>query len=273
MNFDWQSILAAAKQHIPEDAAWLPVACLAAVGLLGLLLFVKGARLAPAFVAILLLAAGGLAGTALAPHFGTPVLPTAAAAGVIGLTAGLVLFKLWLALLMAGIFVTGSLALYSAQMVIPRLPEFGAHGYVAEKGAMGVHLPESDAAALPDSNMPLVFWHQASQTIPNFQTSVWAIVISTTLAGLLVGFLLPRFSRALFAATGGIFLMGFALFTLLKTFWPSAADWLLSLGAWGWVVLLSGWCLSLVVNFYDCRRRKIARRSEPEEESAPAVAA
>lgn len=266
-----QMIYDTVTQHIPDSTAWVPYVGTAVLALFGLLLMAKGAKLAPLLAACAFLGIGGIAGSFPAHWLGTPVWPTMAVTGVLGFILGLALFKFWLAVLLAGCFVAGSLSLYGVQVVSPHMTNYASRNYEPALGPVGVALAKPDAAVtLADSAQGELaqYWSYAASQVPGFQASFWAIAISTGLAGLALGLLLPRIARALFASTAGTLCLFVALTAVLKAGWPDALTWLHSLGAWGWGIVGAAWGVSLVYNLVDIRPKSPRTSSEDQPETA-----
>jgi hypothetical protein len=275
---DWpRTILETATQHLPPSAAWLPYATIGLLALLGLVLLLKGGRLAPFMIALGFLCCGSMVGWLVGPRFGVGEWPALAIGAVVGFGIGLALFKIWLALLTATGFVAGALILYGVNVLAPFLQAYTIQGYNAGEAAVGITLPTAgptEATSAPHGELSQL-WSYLSANVPTFQPSFWAIVGSTGLAGLLVGLLLPRVSRALLAAAGGVGCSLLALVVGLKALWPEALAWLESLGAWTWAIVAAVFVLALLRNFFDLRRvpaRSPARAQSSAANAAPAPA-
>ncbi|MGD8451422.1 MAG: hypothetical protein PVJ57_06350 [Phycisphaerae bacterium] len=266
-----------AKQHIPESAVWMPQVGTGVLALVGLILMLRGGKLAPFVAACAFLGIGGLGGWYASAWIGTPLWPSVAVTGLIGLVLGLLLFRVWLGLLTGACFIAAALTVYGVRVVAPYIENYASQGYDAQAGLMGVSLadPGTLAASTGTRGAELAhLWSYLVSTVPAFQTNFWAITASTGLAGLLVGLLLPRLSRALFAATAGTFCMFLALVMALKVIWPSALAWLTTLGTWSWGIVAAVWLFSLLHNFFTMRRRHVRRKAAEEEapEGEPATA-
>ena len=263
-------------QHIPQGAAWVPYAATGLVVVFGLILMLKGARLAPLMAACAFLGIGAVAASFAANSLATPVWPTIAIGGVIGFGIGLILFKIWLAILVAACFIGSSLTLYGVQVVSPYVRAYASQGYDAREAAVGVTLPApgSVLAAAPTTPAELgQLWTYLVGNVPNFQRSILAIVASMGLAGILVGLLLPRASRAVFAATVGTFCVMVGLSAGLKELWPDALTWLIALGSKAWIPVGVIWLASLLHNYLDIRRKRPTKPIAEDAESAEVVAA
>jgi hypothetical protein len=263
----------AAMQHIPHSELWKPQAGLALVGAFGLILLLRGARLFPAVTALAFMAGGGIAGGFLAKSLGTALSPTVVVTGVIGFGLGYFLFKLWLAALVGLSLAAVGLMLYGEKVVRPYVENFSSRNLDAGQGLMGINIPETPLATQAPSSWAAQSWDHLSTVVPNFQASFWAIVGSIGLAGLVLGLLLPKVSRALVAATLGTLLSCLALLLILKSKWPAALSELQRLGEWGWTIVALLWAVSLLYNFTSLRRKpRPAATSEEPETPEPATA-
>ncbi len=260
MNESVKTLLDTLRQHVPTDAAWIPLAAAGLTALIGLVLLLRGARLAPAAIAIAFCVAGGYTGTHVASAFGTPLWPTVAAGSVIGLVAGVLFFRLWLAGIVAAFLAAGALTFYGAQVLTGPLAQYG------KVEAQGVSLPPAPMSAPADWASRLVaivapLWDYLCQQVPTFHASFYAIVISTGLGGLVFGLLLPRVARAAWAATLGTALLLAGLYALLEGRWAQADPWF---ARWGTLTAGSMWSVALLYNLADMvgwRPRRPAARA------------
>ena len=267
-----QMVYDAVTQHIPQSAEWIPFLGTGLLALFGLLLMAKGARLAPVMSALAFLGLGGIVGSFLSHAMATPIWPSIIIAAVIGFGLGFVLFKLWLAVLVAACFAGISLSLYSNNVISPHLGNYASWNLNVEESVLGVTLPDvNDAAVAAESSQAELgqLWKYFADVIPNFRLSFWAILLSTSLAGLLFGMFLPKASRALFAATAGSFCLLVAMTALLKAHWPASLDQLKALGVWGWVIVTVIWVISLIYNMHDLRMQR-RKKTKNADEPAPA---
>lgn len=265
-----QTLFDTVTQHIPRDAVWIPLVSLAALGVFGLLLMTKGARLTPALSALAFGAIGGVGGSFAAHALTLPAWPTMVASGIIAFGLGLLFFRLWLAVLISICAVSAALSVYTARVVAPHLVNYPSWGLRTDHGEdilLGVTLPQAGqrVAASPSPQADLArVWQYLTETVPQLRTGIWAIALSSGLGGFVFGLLLPRTSRVLFAATAGTFCFFVALVALLEAAWPAALAELRAIGPWTWVIIAAVWTLSLVFNAMDLRPRSSARKSEPE---------
>jgi len=108
--------------------------------------------------------------------------------------------------------------------------------------------------------------------VPSFVTTFWTLTVSAGLAGLVFGLLLPRASRALWAASLGTAVCGIGVTALLKQYAPGALDWLLADAVRAWAIVGVVWLLSLAYNLATCRRRTERSAGEGEGRGKPALA-
>jgi hypothetical protein len=237
------------KEHIPPGAEWMPLAAAAVVALIGLVFMVKGARLAPVLAALVFALVGGLAGPFLAAALGTPLWPSVAGCIAVGLLLGIILFRIWFALLVAVCLALISLAVYGGQVLRGPLDDYLSAGLDREKQL--VTLPEAGSPIAPSADWQKEatgLWAYLGEHVPNFQTSVWAIVASTALAGFIFGLLLPKLARAFWAASLGTALLALAVGTAVQFQWPDRMPWLQREGL---IVAAALWVLSLAYNWVD----------------------
>ena len=175
----------------------------------------------------------------------------------VAFVAGLALFKVWLAGMVSACFIMASLSFYGVKVLQPHLTAYesrglDASGLVTLPVASDVVEPVNVTAA-----QELVgLWNYLSDSVPKFQPSFYAIVISAGLACLIFGLLVSALSRALWASTAGIGLFGAGIFLLLQQLAPGALSWLQSLGPWSWGAVAGLWSVSLVFNLLDCRKKR-----------------
>ncbi len=254
------------NQHIPSDAAWIPLAFIGATAAVGLLFMARGARLAPGLIAAVLAISGGIGG-GLLPHW-TPIpfWPAALLGGAAGLILGVILFRFWMAAQVAGVLVVAALAVYGTRLQQP-LSTFSSQGYNATTEEVGL-LPPGEIAVSEAVWYEHVqnLWAHLGQEVPSFQLSFVAIVVSTAIAGLVFATLMPRAARSFWAATLGTGLVTLAGFVLFYTRWPQALD---GAGYWPLTIIGALWGISMLWNLFDVlgKRPKVA---SPAADAAPA---
>jgi hypothetical protein len=272
-------VLETLTQHIPAEAAWVPLAALVGVTLVGLLMLTHGSRLAPFMSAVTFLAVGGIAGSFVSRWMATPVWPTIGAGCVVGLILGIAVFRVIQALLLASCFVLAGLAVYNVRVLAPHLMTYTSDGFdsvnqlVTLRDASGATEAAAPAAGIAAVGELGKLWQYLGQHVPNFENTFWALVVSTGLAGLALGLLLPWVSRAIWAATIGtaLFLAGGA--GLLQMFAPSVLASLQQLGQFGWLIVGAVWAASLLINLITGRRKRPAAAADaaaPQAAPAPA---
>ena len=265
-----QRPLDALMQHIPEGSAWVPGCVALLAGVIGIILLLRGARLAQVFCVLGFVGIGLASGTPVAHSLGMPFWATAVALAVVGCAAGFFLFRFWLAIAMGACLAVVSLSVYGVRTAYPRLEDYTSHGYIAERGAVGVTLQEPGAVQTgPGVEAQMgQLWQFLAKEIPGFQLSIWALAISTGLAGVAVGVFLPRITRALLAASAGTILAGMALWAGTTMFVPAAWEWLRGIGAWGWLIVGVVWVGSFLVNYRSVRKKK-RKESAAEKDTGP----
>jgi hypothetical protein len=269
LNMLWSAF----TQHVPATHDWVPLAGMGATILFGLILLLRGAKLAPLLAAVAFLGFGGIGGSFLASWTGFPAWPTIVATGVVGFIIGLALFRFWLAILLAACFSAGALSIYYVRVLNPQVANYTASNFDAQNQL--VTLPGADGvgglAAQPAERLADL-WAYLGQSVVNFRASFIAIALSAGLAGLIFGLLLPKVSRALWAASGGIVFLLAGLLLLLDGVAPAAVAWLCGLGAWGWGVVGLIWAASLVYNLLLCREKRPKKPPVEDADAEPAPA-
>lgn len=249
--------------RLPAGYEWTPVAGLAALSLLGLLMLIRGARWAPAMAGVTFMAAGGLGGSWLAGPLGLPIWPVAAACGAAALLVGVLGFRLWQALLLAACCAGIGVSVYYARVLTPHVQSWLAGNLDEDQWIQlqpaGTVVAERTSAATELSNL----WMHLAEVVPAFQISFWGVAVITALAGLLFGLLLPRASRALWAATIGTVFAGAGATGFLQRYSPETLTWLTQNTAWAWGILLTVWLVSVVYNLFDGRSRRTVVAPQP----------
>ena len=254
------------KEHVPPGAEWAPLVAAAVTAAIGLVLMVKGARLAPALAALACAGLGGAAGPFAAPLLGTPLWPTVIASGAIGLILGVVFFRIWLGVLVGAFLMLAATGVYGGQVLREPLNAYLSAGLDREKQL--VTLPQADGAVaqrLDWQQEAAGLWSYLGENVPNFQASFYAVVISTGLAGLIFGLLLPKLSRAFGAASLGTVLLALAACAAVQLRWPEEAARLVQ---WGPLVAGVLWVLSLVYNWLDVHGARPKKRAAAEPKHA-----
>lgn len=260
---------------LPDGYEWAPLAGCGLVTAFGLLLLLRGAKWAPWLAAVAFLGIGGGAGSFLANAIGTPLWPTAGVVGVLSFILGLVMFRFWQAVLLAGCFMVAGLSVYYVRVLTPEV-----RNWISAT-------PQSGAIVLPDAGTVVgdsrsgamaefkSLWSHLDQNVANFSTTTWTLLLATGAAGLIFGLLLPGVSRALWAASLGTFFFGIGITAALAHFAPSTLDWLKASHGWAWGIVGTVWLLSLALNLATGRRRKPAKSDEdasPDAKRKPAMA-
>lgn len=254
ITFIGSKLLEGITEHFPQNQAWVPWAATLSVLALGAVLLVKGARLAPKLLALCFLLVGGVLGSHIANRFALPFWPIVISAGVVGAVLAFALFRFLLAGFLAGCAIIGSLAAYGVNVLNAPLSKY-APG-LDSNGL--VQLPDASAApANAWTELQRIWTYLVSHPdVPSFQQSFWAIVISTGIAGLTVGLLLPRASRAIWAATAGVLFAGVGGYALLDAISPNVLASIASNPTVGWAILAGIWLVSFLLNLRDLRERR-----------------
>lgn len=263
-----QTIIEVVSQHIPSAAAWVPLAIAVSMAVSGLVFMTKGAKLAPGLAALVFGLIGAGIGTLLPAITGTPYWPTVVGSALAGLLLGILLFRLWLAVLVGGCLVMVSMGVWSQQTLHRPVNDYLSAGL--DRQRQMVTLPDAlEAAAGPTTPQQELagLWSHLSQNVPNFQNSFYAILISTGLAGLLFGLLLPTLARAFWAASLGTLLFGSAVYALLHMYRPTVTPWA---NQWGLVVMGVLWGISLIYNLADMHALGLKKRPSGQQKRAAA---
>lgn len=244
-----QRALDTIQEHISGGYAWAPYGAAAVLLLGGLLTLWRGARLMTLLCAAGFTALGGVAGATVATRAAIPVWPTALIAAAAGLIIGWLLVRIMLALFLAGGVATAALVVYYVRVLAPLRTQY----------AMGTDMAP---ISVPEAGKSLTVlgglvsrgeWEYLASNAGHLQMSIIAIAVSTALAGLACGLLLPSLSRALVAATAGVVAVAAAVFGLLQLSGHSV--WLANVGREGWYVIGAIWLLAVIYNLFDERRR------------------
>lgn len=263
------------RLKLPDGYEWAPLVSFGLVTALGLLLLIRGARWAPAFAALAFLGIGAGAGSFLSHAIGTPMWPTVGVVGVVGFVLGLVMFRFWQAVLLASCFMIAGLSVYYVRVLTPEVQNWLSatpqSGVITLRDAGSV-VGENHSTALTEFKS---LWTHLDQNVPDFAPTTWILLLSTGLAGLIFGLLLPGVSRALWAASLGTLFFGIGLTGALSRFAPGALDWLKTNHGWAWAIVGLIWMASLALNLATGRRQKASeqpKKSAPPAKSKPAMA-
>lgn len=265
-----EKVLEAVTAQFPTNLLWVPWAGCAFSAVLGLVLMLRGAKLAPKLLALSLALLGGIAGSHLAKQFNLPFWAIVGSTAIVGLVLGFALFRFLLAGFLAACAVLGSLTAYGVNVLNVPLSQYGKS--LTSDGM--VKLSPADAGPVtPWTELGNVWTYLSTHAdVPNFQQSFWAIVISTGVAGLMFGLLLPRAARALWAATAGVLFLGVGGYAALDRLAPQALDPLLQNPMLAWGIVGGVWLVSLVINLRSLREKKPRITVEQEAEGRPATA-
>jgi len=264
---------ALAQVRLPEGYEWAPLAISGTILLLGLLMMVRGARWARGMGAFAFLGVGAAVGAVLSTRLGTPAVPTAGVVGVVALVGSLIFFRLWQAMVLAACFALAGVGVYYAQSLTPHVESYFSRGlendqWISLQPAGAV---VATAGVSAPSELGSLYSHLAA-TVPQFQFNLFSILGATALAGLVFGWLLPRVSISLWAATQGTLALGIGAAGLLKLAAPSWLDMLVQNPQAGWGLLAIVWVGGFIYNLLATRRPKTRSAAEVDADEAPAPA-
>ncbi len=264
-----------ASSHLtpPPGYEWAPLAVVGALALVGLLFLTRGARWARALAGLTFLAIGGGAGVAVARAIGTPQWPTVGVGAAVCCLVGVMLFRFWQALILALTCVLAGFSVYYVRTLT--VPVDNWMSASADPNFVSLDPAGTVVGAARTSGWVRFqdLWAYLSQNVPGFSTNAWAILLGAGIGGLLIGLLLPRLSRALWAATLGTVLAGVGVAALLKDYLPDALDWLLADNTRAWAIVGGVWALSVILNFLTAGKRKHKRAPKPARAEAEPAAA
>lgn len=262
-NLDPGRILETFSHHLPTEAAWIPAAGAALTVLVGVLLLVKGGRLAPAVIALVLAGAGALGGALLPAIPDLPAWSPVIIGALVGLVLGILLFRVWLTILVAACLAGAALSVYGSQTLGPPLREYLSRGYDSAAEQVTLLAPAGESPVTPSwRHESGELWWYVCQTVPSFRINVVAIALTAGIAGLVFALLLPKLARAFWAATTGTALFLVGAYPLLQRYWPAGAT---ALDRSALLVAAFLWGGALIYNVADLGdRRPITKAPEPE---------
>ncbi len=237
------------NQHIPPGAGWIPLTAAAVIALFGFVFLVKGARLAPILASVCFGLLGAATGKLVSAPLSTPLWPTIGVCTAVGLVLGVLLLRLWLAVLAGVCLILVGLSVYTGQVLREPLNKYLTSGLDHDNQL--VTLPGGPAETGQSAGWQAQardLWTHLSSSVPNFQPSFYTIVLSAGLAGLVLGLLLPRVTRAFWAASLGTGLLLIAVSGAAHACWPVALPWVTQ---WGLLVAGVLWGISLLYNLAD----------------------
>lgn len=267
-----QALYSAAMQHVqlPPGMQHAALLGLAAVGLFGLLLMVRGARWAAGLGSLGFLAVGGLGGTHLAGYFGTPLWPTVAVSAAASFVIGLALFRIWQAVILAACCAGAAMTAFYIKDLAPQVSTWLGDGEQVTLPAPGSVVGDATQTAMAQLQS---LWGHLGTTVPNFEFNFWTLLVLSGVAGLAFGLLLPRFSKALWAATLGTILLGMSVTGMLGRYAPEQLAWLQANHAAAWGIVGVAWAGSFLYNLLTTGEKKprISVEDDPNAKSRPAM--
>jgi hypothetical protein len=258
--------------HLPDGLANVPLFATAAVGVFGLLLMIRGAKWASGLGAMAFLAVGALGGSHLAAAWNTPLWPTIGMTAVVSFVLGLVLFRIWQAVMLGGCCAAIALSVFYFNDLAPK-----AHEWIAPEGDQVTLQPAGtvvgQATQVATAQLQSL-WTYLSQNVQNFEFNFWTLLIISAVAGLVFGLLLPRVSKSLWAATVGTFMLGLSVTGLLAQYAPAALAWLQSNTMTAWTIVGVAWVGSFAYNLLSSgeKRPRITVETNDNAKSRPAIA-
>jgi hypothetical protein len=255
LNHAFRNLLDAISQHVPAAGGWLPAAAVAGLGLLGLVLLLRGARLAPVVAGLGFAALGAAGGAFLSKAVALPLWPTVACSGLAGGLAGVLLLRLWLALFLTAALTFGGASVYYLRVLTPYVASYTSEGWNPQTNLNSLNSPTAEAqAATVSAGQELArFWGYLSQSVPHFQNTAGGIVGISAVLGVLLALIFPWAARSLWAALVGSGLLAASLFLCLEHLWPAGLSLLASTGPWHWAILGALVLISFAYNLQSGR--------------------
>lgn len=238
-----------AHYHLPEARIAIPLWGAAGTLLVGITLWLVGARLIHGAVILAFVTAGAAIGARGAEHFGFSIIVGILVGALVCGVAGVLLFRMWVAFLTAIVAAAVACAITAG----PRLPELfddfsGSPSALGMRGTDGYAPPSPEAQAANRDGDPVL-------VVQRFATYAWehepqlcrrALVAggASMLIGMLIGIWAYGWSLALGAGLGGTLLAASGAMSLGGRYWPSGVQWLMDrptyfaaglgvLGLWG----------------------------------------
>ncbi len=259
--------------RIPEELSWLPVAGAFVAVLGGLVTILRGARWARGSYAFGFLLAGGVGGWFLGQANGYEPILSAGIVGVVAAVLGFALFRLWQAALLAGIAMTVAVGFYTVGYLTPEIQAW-TEGPPADDIVFSLEAAAPAVAAATETvdwrtRLAGVgveargLWDHLNANVPNFQATLFSVLGSSGLVGLVFGLLWPRASRALWVATGGTMAVGMGMAGLLQHYSPSTLEWLTANPQAGWVIVGTLWLGAFLYSMMTGKPKKKASAEDP----------
>lgn len=258
---------------LPDHLWWAPTAVAGMTLLIGLITIWRGARWARGSMSSGLALIGGVGGYFLAVQIATPVWITTLIGGVVGAAVGVLFFRLWQALLLGGVAAGAALGAFAVFSLTPAI-----QSWTDGQPVDGIHATLKPAGTVVGEHQPTVaeqarsLWQHLNTTVPNFAMKFWGVLLSSGLAGLVFGLLLPRTSRALWVATIGTMLLGSGAAGIMNAYAPDALAWLGQQPMWSWGIVGATWLIAFVYALRSTRPRSRASADESEQPAKPAIA-
>lgn len=263
------AFLATWQDHVklPEQWAWAAVGVPALLALGGLMMMIRGARWAPGILGTAFLIGGLAVGRAFSQSLtNLPPIATVGLSGLLALVIGVWMFRLWQAVMLGTVTASAGLLVYYARELTPAVSQWLGDGQnITLRPAGSVVGAEQPARSMLTEAQSL--WTHLATNVSGFEFNFWTVVAVAGVAGLAFGWLLPRTSRALWAATLGTIGCGIGTTGVMQKLAPEAMNWMLAHNTAAWATVLGAWAVSFAINYASVRPRP-PRTPDPEQEPA-----
>lgn len=265
----FRGLLEAVWQHVPVGADWLPAVWITGLGLAGVILLLRGARLAPAVAGLGFAALGMASGVYLSKAIAVPLWPSVVCLGLVGGLLGVLLFRLWLALFLTVVLTFAGGSVYYVRVLTPYVAGYTSKGWNPQTNLNSLNPASDEPRQAPVSTAEEFkqFHRYLSESVPGFNSTSLKIVGVSGGLSLLLALLLPWTARSLWAALVGTGLLAVFVLQSLVHFWPEGLTMLMRIGPWSWAMLVA---LALGSFAYNLRSGFAPRAGPPA--AAPAGA-
>lgn len=265
------ALLATWHDHVklPEQWAWATLGIPAVVALGGFTMMWRGARWAPGVMGIAFAGLGLLGGHQASVTWQLPLGPALGGGALIGLIAGVWMFRFWQALLLGIGAASAGVCVYYVRDLTPAVSQWLGDGHEITLRPAGTVVGAEVGTSFRTEVASL--WQHLTAAVPSFEFNIYTIIIAAGVAGIFFGWMLPRASRALWASTVGTICAGVGVTAIMQKVAPEQLQVLLNNNTVAWAVVGSAWAVSFALNYAAVRPRP-AKPAEPESEVAPARA-
>lgn len=264
------AFLATWHEHVklPEQWAWATLGIPAIVALGGLVMMWRGARWAPGVLGVALAGVGLLGGHQASVAWQLPLGPSLGGGALVGLIAGVWMFRFWQALLLGiGAATTGAVVYYVRDLT-PAVSQWLGDGHEITLRPAGTVVGDNAGASLRTEIASL--WQHLTANVQGFEFNMYTIIIAAGVAGVFFGWMLPRASRALWASTLGTMSAGIGITAVMQRVAPEQLQMLLNNNTVAWAVVGSAWAISFALNYASVRPRP-TKPADAEGETVPAA--